>query len=1402
MSEENSISSYVEADQIERLARRSSEDYTGNSFSFTDTLGGFINNREFSYGYKDYAVGRKSGYAYVWEVLSAIGQDVGETIYSGVLNYIDNVSNIDLCKVQALRSMISSFGLNYSVLNNIDLVPNEVRDLIDVLSINKKYLMQTDVMKKEFVSVLSNDVYVSAEVPAGAPSDMSALGYVDDASYAKCLSSMFSNLISSYVSLPYWRDSLRTQQPVYRTYGETLVKGYEPQKIQTTDAYVLKIRNNIDPNFDEKAVADNIEMGKDSLDNYSGVKRQIIEHELTLRSSPKDARKLESRYASDKEAKVTEYFDFLKNKFYGSHEDVSPDAYSTDGTYLQLTANTVVKLLDIDGNGLSTYHLTTAKEFEERAKTEPIYETYKAFDTVFESVVAELVDITLYIAKLREKIKLQLQKTNMKGTFNLLSYVINEYLCEFAQTSKDLSEWAKRGESVSKIINNLRKHLQSDVKSIEYYDTTEYFNISSDTTPLARNRKYVNDRYWEESEEDHNTNSGFAFASADISAFYCDVLNTKNKADSLTDFLSTLYSAGAGSSYIGHDSGKEVITSSEELSVENTELFRKNFGIGDYGTQPYYSHKNKTHSSYQIHPYLYNFILASNYKYPVVNAFYNDVNETLEDQQVLNQLSDYVGKYGEAINVAIKNQYDFSGYKSRYETSMHQAKLNSIGRIYPVIDYDGAFYPQAVNEYLADPNVISSLLEDNHFSKSETDRTFYEKYYAHLNLNQNQLDQIYQQLVDWHDEIEEIVSTKQYKSDVYDIYKYGRDMYDNVYILYKKYNSDDPSYAKKRDTGGWLWIRLADHPIAFPAVAFPEEDTAVEKIPAVDMRESMVNGKFGSLKNDLRHAFFDMEFDEPKRTLILPYDPTIDTESVDLLNQLAPALSGGYIEEYKQMQHASFVVCNINEAYDDDVMFSRLQLRSHPDSKTDVIYNKHMMTSGASGYAYIGLYKNGATLDTIFVKKTMRKDSGVISYELPNKSEIQLMINRTTAGYPVEYNIGYGEMKLTAPSTFAGNGTAFVDADVKFATYSNVLCFGTQMSADVDIIRNSPGMTGGNETTKQYIGGSNYETNTSGGPVFDTQQKEMCSFDRLENFIGLAEAQLDGSKLVIDSFKVYNLHGDPSYTPAYPGLSGAIDLNAAILPKEGYFNVQLLGYSNDIDNTIAMVNPSADVDQDIETLRSQIYGRIWEDYDDSDDTSFKMVKNDTLTSRAGQDIIEWEITTIADNSYIESQISALRTLMYNSNTYGKNPYFVGELSDISDSEKELSYMQELSSAEVELQGYPGVKVAGTYNFFLNEINDSEKNLIYNIKSISAEYETENRKLKIRFEKTDPYKASFIPANVFTVVFLNKRDIRLFEQYHMLDPFGVISAHIDEGTYIDHYYMMQDAKGDYILVDKE
>ena len=61
---------------------------------------------------------------------------------------------------------------------------------------------------------------------------------------------------------------------------------------------------------------------------------------------------------------------------------------------------------------------------------------------------------------------------------------------------------------------------------------------------------------------------------------------------------------------------------------------------------------------------------------------------------------------------------------------------------------------------------------------------------------------------------------------VFDIYKYGIDSYGNMYCLYKQYDSDivrdmavrgGLSYKYKQSTPGSLWIRLKNHPLAFPA---------------------------------------------------------------------------------------------------------------------------------------------------------------------------------------------------------------------------------------------------------------------------------------------------------------------------------------------------------------------------------------------------------------------------------------------------------------------------------------------------------------------------------------------------------------------------------------------------------
>lgn len=73
--------------------------FSDNGFSFVKTLGSFINNREFSQGFIKFLQNRNTADAYVWKCLSAIGDDLGDTVYENVVNYIDFASNVDTCKI-------------------------------------------------------------------------------------------------------------------------------------------------------------------------------------------------------------------------------------------------------------------------------------------------------------------------------------------------------------------------------------------------------------------------------------------------------------------------------------------------------------------------------------------------------------------------------------------------------------------------------------------------------------------------------------------------------------------------------------------------------------------------------------------------------------------------------------------------------------------------------------------------------------------------------------------------------------------------------------------------------------------------------------------------------------------------------------------------------------------------------------------------------------------------------------------------------------------------------------------------------------------------------------------------------------------------------------------------------
>lgn len=94
-----------------------------------------------------------------------MSDELGNILYLNVRKYIDFVSDVDVCKIKSLKSMLQLFGFNKTVFDSIDNLPKELVDLINVLSISKKYLLRDGVVTKELMQSLmqSDGLYFTDE---------------------------------------------------------------------------------------------------------------------------------------------------------------------------------------------------------------------------------------------------------------------------------------------------------------------------------------------------------------------------------------------------------------------------------------------------------------------------------------------------------------------------------------------------------------------------------------------------------------------------------------------------------------------------------------------------------------------------------------------------------------------------------------------------------------------------------------------------------------------------------------------------------------------------------------------------------------------------------------------------------------------------------------------------------------------------------------------------------------------------------------------------------------------------------------------------------------------------------------------------------------------------------------
>ena len=234
-----------------------------------------------------------------------------------------------------------------------------------------------------------------------------------------------------------------------------------------------------------------------------------------------------------------------------------------------------------------------------------------------------------------------------------------------------------------------------------------------------------------------------------------------------------------------------------------------------------------------------------------------------------------------------------------------------------------------------------------------------------------------------------------------------------------------------------------------------------------------------------------------------------------------------------------------------------------------------------------------------------------------------------------------------------------------------------------------------------------------------------------------------------------------------------------------------------------------DLDNSIEKYRDKLRGRVWEGYNIDSDKSLQIEYNKKITSPKGEMYFDYVISSLQDMvTYPDEHLSAIEVCLMNDENYGKNPYYTGKIIDLSTNDDDeffdLNYNDEDDDSEVKISAFQDIQIAGTYNILESNVNRTEINHIFGIESVKAHFK--DRKLTLRFYK-DADQNRMIPYHTLGCMIMNTKDIRMFEEYHLMDQFsvlsGVINGNTDERTFDDNgniIYLSAEHLSDYARLE--
>lgn len=758
---------------------------SGSDFTFTGKLAEFAVNADWLDGYLAVSDGSadRNDYSTMWEMLSAGAEESGNRIYREIKSYIDRIGNVDTCGLRALKNLADTIGFKDDLVDAELSFPSEVLGLVEIFSVNTAYLLN----KADDLDALVLSNSILSEGTAERFGD----AIRDRDSYKSFVSGVLYNTIYKFLTLKVGKfDDGKTSdydKEIWRSNIARFTTDLWSGDV-TPDESVFELKNSlgVGKSFTEKIYADKVIAGEASLSDFSYEEQKVISAEIESRKTRySDAGQM--RYYFMRLYKVLEYFRFVSLTYRKTYDL---------GEY------------DMDANRFVVNDVS-----EDFSLVRNNYTDYEIDKSVVHRVADWIADYCINLSYARTRLKRQTQRNMMKGTKRLIVDSIREFVLE----QIDSATWQNFNNSVL-FAGGLNRDF--DVSLIEYTDSAEYFNIESETDVVDPQTNGLNQRFWSKYGD-----SARAFGKDEVLRFYNRVFGDRKRytendengtggADNLYEFLKLLFESGAttalNSDYftvsrtLTADSGTTTTESATGgVSERAAAVLEKFSGDPDVSDSFYLNIKNSFHPSYQIHPFVqgfeeYNAAYTSIMN--LVNSFSDDIETSIA------RLSDRIDKTGCTINFWYNWNEDFTGYSTGFEKGGSDSDSK--------ISQDSPFNFDALQEFITFPDeyILNILQGINPYYKSDlTGKSLISD--AEVSLEISRLQKYRQDIMD--------VSGKA-------IYRYAKDFYGNIYVLYK-----DEADRNNRNALGNIWVRLKNHPIAFPLFDVNESNTPFSEVSCI-----------------------------------------------------------------------------------------------------------------------------------------------------------------------------------------------------------------------------------------------------------------------------------------------------------------------------------------------------------------------------------------------------------------------------------------------------------------------------------------------------------------------------------------------------------------------------------------